>query len=333
MPFRPAQCPSCQKNIQIPDDVDTALCMYCGEQIFFQASHGTTGPDVANLLGLARTAVAGLNFEEAEKYYARVLEIDPTISEAWFGKGKAAGWQSTLGNMRINETVVAFKHAIATSSSDDKENIILDCFTDINNLSVELHTMARKHMEEFISLPNSWTDYLDRTFMLIDILEETADWSPESKTNLENIVFLSKLCINGIAYTDPFDNNASKAWHLTPEFETIMREKMNNATTKIQALDPSYTPPIAEAVKPESSCFVVTATMGDENHPHVVTMRNFRDEYLLKRGWGITFVKAYYLHGPKVAHLISKNIVLRYLSYLCIVVPATFGARLLCKWK
>ena len=98
MAFRATQCPACKKDIQVPDDAEMAICMYCGQSILVKdAIHITVGPSITNLLGLARTADVAGNDAEAETYYNRVLELDPTISEAWIGKGKSAGWQSCAG--------------------------------------------------------------------------------------------------------------------------------------------------------------------------------------------------------------------------------------------
>ena len=59
--------------------------------------------NIANLLGMAKTAAMGGNNQEALSYFNRVLEIDPTVSEAWMGKGAAAAWQSNLVNIRLPE--------------------------------------------------------------------------------------------------------------------------------------------------------------------------------------------------------------------------------------
>ena len=56
-----------------------------------------------------------------------------------------------------------------------------------------------------------------------------------------------------------------------------------------------------------SSCFVVTATMGDTNHPIVQDFRDFRDEHLLTNFFGQQFVNFYYKIGPYFASLIRKN--------------------------
>jgi len=73
--------------------------------------------------------------------------------------------------------------------------------------------------------------------------------------------------------------------------------------------------------KNEKSCFIATAAMGDYNHPVVVDLRVFRDEWLLQRNWGVEFTKWYYTNGPKAATVIEKSIFLRKLIYICILKP------------
>jgi len=68
-------------------------------------------------------------------------------------------------------------------------------------------------------------------------------------------------------------------------------------------------------------CFIATAAMGNYDHPTVVELRFFRDNWLLKRQWGINFTNWYYQHGPKAANVIEKSTVLRRLTFILIVKP------------
>ena len=331
-------CPDCGKEIsdQAP------ACPNCGRPGPFEASaivgptadttttdgpRVATGPSLDTILGLAKTAAAAGNVTEAEKYFTQALEQDPTISEAWVGKGKAAGWQSTIVNMRLTEMLVNFGHAIATAPENEKAAIKDECIGEVNAVITALYDMARKHMLEFISLSNTWTSYIDQIKMMLITLGEVAIWDGTNKTTLENIVFLCKDNIEGVTYKDQFDNNTPKAWHLSPEYEAIVREQLNAAAEMLQKLDPQYVPPNPQAKAPESSCFVVTATMGGPQHPTVVLMRDFRDQYLLRTKTGAAFVRFYYRHGPKAADFIRHSMVRRKLSYFFIVAPAAWLAR------
>ena len=73
---------------------------------------------------------------------------------------------------------------------------------------------------------------------------------------------------------------------------------------------------IEEKSKPSNSnCFVVTATMGDINHPIVNDYRTFRDEHLLTNYFGKLFVNLYYKIGPYFAILIEKNTWLKKMTF------------------
>lgn len=51
----------------------------------------------------------------------------------------------------------------------------------------------------------------------------------------------------------------------------------------------------------DSSCFVATAAFGNPRHPDVVALRAFRDNHLVKTRLGRSFVRLYWIIGPKLA--------------------------------
>lgn len=333
MGFHPAQCPSCLKDIQVPDDAKISICMYCGEKISIaQVSPSRTATNVVNLLGMARTASSAGNQAEAETYFNRVLEIDPTISEAWIGKGKAAGWLSTIANMRFGEMLTAFEHGIATAPIASKEEQSKECLHELNHLVVTLYGMARKHLDEFVALPNIWSDYLAQVAEMLTTLEQGLAWVPRDRVTLENIVHLCKDNIEGVKYRDQYNNNLPKVWYLSPEYERIIRHKLEAAATELKALDPNYIPPVPQAQKADA-CFVVTATMGDEDHPIVVFMRQFRDSWLIKAPGGKTFISWYYVYGPIAADVIRDRPFLRAICYIFVVRPAAWIAKQVLKFS
>lgn len=69
------------------------------------------------------------------------------------------------------------------------------------------------------------------------------------------------------------------------------------------------------------NCFVITATMGDADHPVVQTFREYRDRELLTTHLGTFFVLFYYRVGPLVAKIISQSNFLKRLSFKLIVNP------------
>lgn len=85
------------------------------------------------------------------------------------------------------------------------------------------------------------------------------------------------------------------------------------------------------AANDNSGCFIATATLGSYDHSIVLELRQFRDEWILTKNWGKSFVNWYYYYGAIAAKSIEKNIVLKRTSFLFIVFPLVLLARVLKK--
>lgn len=57
----------------------------------------------------------------------------------------------------------------------------------------------------------------------------------------------------------------------------------------------------------KKSCFVATAACQSCDHPVVVDLRNFRDQYLTNNQYGRKFIMFYYKYGPKMANVLKNN--------------------------
>jgi hypothetical protein len=279
-------------------------------------------------MGMAKTAELSGNNIEALAYFNRVLEFDPTNSEAWVGKGKAAGWQTTLNDLRVSEMLVAFNHAVATAQVENKESTLYFVTQEANRLIVTIYTMARNHMLEYVSLQNIWATYVAQMGAMVDALSTVHLWNPTDRTTLENIVHLCKDNIEGVSYRDQFENNLPKAWTLSHEYEAQLRGRMEEAASKLKIIDLGYATPSIEKKK-AADCFVITATMGDHLHPSVRLLQAFRDEWLVQRAWGVSAVALYERYGPSVAEFISGSHFLRQVSFNLIVRPSVYFVRLL----
>lgn len=107
-------------------------------------------------------------------------------------------------------------------------------------------------------------------------------------------------------------------------FKTMCKQFYNNvfdATKFTESLQTSVLPKDQKGSGGTGGCFIATAAMGDYDHPVVMDLRMFRDNWLLKRDWGMKFTKWYYTHGPKAANVIDKSTILKKITFVAIVKP------------
>ena len=80
-------------------------------------------------------------------------------------------------------------------------------------------------------------------------------------------------------------------------------------------------------------CFIATACYKDYDHPVVLHLRSFRDDYLNDKKWGQAFIKFYYHHSQKYAHIISKNEFLKYSLKVFLIKPIYHITKILFRSK
>lgn len=73
-------------------------------------------------------------------------------------------------------------------------------------------------------------------------------------------------------------------------------------------------------------CFIATAAYGSYLDPHVMVLRQFRDNVLLQSELGTAFVRFYYKHSPPIADFIARHGTLRMLMRLALT-PLIFGVK------
>ena len=126
---------------------------------------------IDNYMRMAQNAYNSNNKEEAENYCNKIIEIAPTHQQAWLLKGRAAGWQSTLSNIRFSEAINCFANAIEYTDKEGKEAIIDECQQEVKELA---EALLRLRGERFAKWPDEEEKagfYNDLTAVLQAILQ------------------------------------------------------------------------------------------------------------------------------------------------------------------
>lgn len=157
---------------------------------------------IENYLDMARNALDASNNKEADDYCNRIIEMDVTNWEAWFIKGKAVGWQSTLGNIRIAETINAFSKALENCPEENKEQLGEDCKTELKNLQSALLSVRVKN---FKTHPNE-DDITGLRSDVNTILTTTVNFLLKAKIMIDTLV--------NVQYARIINNGICDAWQV-----------------------------------------------------------------------------------------------------------------------
>jgi hypothetical protein len=344
-------CELCGSNDFTKDDDGLFVCDYCRTKYTpAQAQNmlveGTVRVDrsdeVGKFLKIAEAALNHDNSGEAYDYANRALEIDPNNSRAWFIKGKAAGWSSSLLMPRHKEMIGAFSMAVENAPEEEAQEIKLDAAVELNEVATVVHRLSRAEAFGNPSVEEYWSAHIDRTDEAIALYFKSHEWSGHRQP-LDNVISVASALFSGPSYIPPDPAPANSALgmmmekageesrritrSLSPSGQMYFRGKIEEAAEKIRVMDPDFVTPVPEAPRKKSStCFVVTATTGNENSLSVRILRSFRDEILSHTQLGTRFISWYQTNGPTLAKAIEGSFALRILSMSVIVAPATLAA-------
>lgn len=104
---------------------------------------------IENLLLLASNAYSASNNEETEKYCNRAIEYDAMCYKAWFLKGKAVGWSSTIQNPRIAEAAHSFKQAVDFAPDEEKESLTTEAAEELKRLGLACISLRQKRFSQY----------------------------------------------------------------------------------------------------------------------------------------------------------------------------------------
>lgn len=325
MDFIPAKCPSCGGDLMLPKAKDDAICTYCGSKFLLKdATPKSPTPSVENWLKLAETSLKSGNSKESYEFYNRVLEVDSNNVTSWLGKGKSAGWLSTLGNPRIVEMLNCFSKALEYSNENQRDEIKKEAASAAGDILAAFYKLAINSLVEYKQLDNTWDEFVSYSRMILSGVDYVLDLDPSNAMVSVIGVHATGNLIDGVQYRD--HNNISRKKNLSEQEKQQLLIKRQAYIDIMKAADPTLEVP---ALQKKPDCFIATATMGDYEHPYVISLRLFRDKILLTNWAGAKFVAFYYRTSPFFANVIAKSETLRKVSLWLLIKPsARFANRI-----
>jgi tetratricopeptide (TPR) repeat protein len=169
------KCKSCGAVQEVNNEA--TICDFCGSAIELQQSKDfyreIVKSEFGNFLMMAETAEEATNYEEATKYYNKILEKDTSYSDAWLGKGNCMIYSSTIGDIRMKEALTYWKNAI--KFSENQEPMKLRVGKEINNVINTFFPNLLNHYNEFSGLDDSYLELASRFLTL----EEAIDYATQ----------------------------------------------------------------------------------------------------------------------------------------------------------
>lgn len=167
------KCKSCGAVQEISNDQNS--CSFCGSAIELQQSKDyyfeIVKSEFGNFLMMAETAEEATNYEEATKYYNKILEKDTSYSDAWLGKGNCLIYSSKIGDIKMKEALTYWKNAI--KFAQNQEPMKLRVGKEINNVIQTFFPNLLNHYNDFSGLDDSYLDLATRFL----ILEQGIDYA------------------------------------------------------------------------------------------------------------------------------------------------------------
>lgn len=320
MTFTAAICPSCGGALQVPDDRTVVKCMFCGVDVIVKDAIQAAQVNPANLIRLAQAAVSADNYREAYVYYSKALEFDSGNCQAWLGRGISAGRLSSLTKPRLEEMFTSMEAAIRCAPEDQEDAFRDAVAAAIDSVIHDYYEKARRHFESHPDLER-WNKYIQLSNLMIQALEKGHQYVPSNRSLMEGVI---QICTDNLAGWN-FGRPGGYFGMLKQQIDSHVAIR-TTYTKKLQDIDPAYQSPNV-TIAQGGPCFIAAATMGSNNHPVVISLKNWRDSQLLERTAGRVFVRMYYTLGSYPAKVISKSTVLRNLSYWMIIRPLSWWIR------
>jgi tetratricopeptide (TPR) repeat protein len=143
----------------------------------------TAANQITTWLTMAESALQAENYGESEVYATRILEVNPTHAHAWYIKGKSAGWQSTLGNMRLQESRTCFTNALQHKPEAERVAFAAELLDELANIARALVQVNANLFTDYPSDADDFQDNVNAVISTVAVFEERISLVAEDMRN------------------------------------------------------------------------------------------------------------------------------------------------------
>lgn len=270
---------------------------------------------IENLKSLSQSAMEAGSYKDAYKYSSSLIEIDPTLNEAWLIKAvSAAGLMADNEDVSLEEVLFCLDRGTKGASAGDIKNTSNMIKTSYKEIIKKLDAVLKEKMIDHhkVPMPNGGSIILHRLAQVgyarltakglapkrlkaIKLLEKSYNLNPDE----DNLKFLISEVASFLSHSSEFskyldDESEIKSYLLT--LSSALEKKAEELGIRI-----------VSSPQKQSGCFIATAATGSYDHPKVITLRLFRDSILKNHPFGMAFINFYYKISPPIANWIKES--------------------------
>lgn len=331
MGFVAAKCTKCGANIEVDDSKEAGICRYCGTAFvtekainnyntyitnnndFAGANINVIAGNVDNLIKMAENAKSAGNSKEANEYYSKALELEPSNRKALIGKGVTACENSNVTDVSSNELL---SYATKALQDCDDKTFVLEVIKQLHSVSLLVYKGIFSFYSEKWKYKESF-DYLIKGLdvsinIAIYIKKEIENRKLENDENFkfyyaESIKICIMDCVEACEQREYVESVISGTFFSTEntgkvktslQKHTMYLQIYDEMCEIIKKVDSSYKIPEINRQKELSGCYIATCVYGSYDCPQVWTLRRFRDYTLDETWYGRLFIKCYYAISP-----------------------------------
>jgi len=187
------QCSSCGANLELPEGLTIAHCMYCGAKIVLRGE--TVFNEMVNLKRfseLAQVALQAKNYEDAVKYSSMVLEIDTKNVDAWIMKAQATFWLSTARDDKFETAMQYFETALRFNPADTRivesqSRLRITYASWLNERGLDALNYARKTLDRWEDPLRAREESNSEFTESMKLFLNAANYEPDNLEYLQNL--------------------------------------------------------------------------------------------------------------------------------------------------